>query len=135
MGMKGLSGGHGIGLLILLLIGTPLSAVAAEPSHVWEVINPEGVVRIEPMKINPHPDTLQGKTVLLRWNGKHNGDRFLKRIGELLAENVRNIRIIQSWAVAPETADPITGSQERSERFAKILAGLKPDIVIGAQAD
>ena len=135
MGMKGLSGGHGIGLLILLLIGTPLSAVAAEPSHVWEVINPEGVVRIEPMKINPHPDTLQGKTVLLRWNGKHNGDRFLKRIGELLAENVKNIRIIRSWAAAPETADPITGSQERSEGFAKILAGLKPDIVIGGQAD
>ena len=133
--MKGLSGGHGIGLLILLLIGLPLSAVAAEPSHVWEVINPEGVVRIEPMKINPHPDTLQGKTVLLRWNGKHNGDRFLKRIEELLAENVKNIRIIRSWTVAPETADPITGSQERSERFAKILAGLKPDIVIGAQAD
>jgi len=135
MGMKGFTKGPGIGLLIILLIGIPLSTVAAEPSQVWEVINPEGVVRIEPMKINPHPNTLQGKTVLLRWNGKHNGDRFLKRIGELLAENVRDIRIIRSWEAAPETADPITGSQERSERFAKILAGFKPDIVIGAQAD
>ena len=133
--MKKLSECPGIGLLTLLLIGMPLSAEAAEPSHVWEVINPEGVVRIEPMKINPHPDTLQGKTVLLRWNGKHNGDRFLKRIGELLAENVKGIRMIRSWEVAPETADPITGSQERSERFAKVLTGLKPDIVIGAQAD
>ena len=87
------------------------------------------------MKINPHPTTLQGKTVMLRWNGKHNGDQFLKRIGELLTENVKDIRVIRSWEVAPETADPITGSQERSEKFSRILAGFKPDIVIGSQAD
>jgi hypothetical protein len=106
-----------------------------EAKQEWEVLNPEGVVKIEPMRINPHPPTLEGKTVMLRWNGKHNGDRFLNRIGELLAENVKNVKIIKSWEVAPETVDPITGSHERSEAFARRIAQFKPDIVIGAQAD
>ena len=123
------------GFLILLFSGIPSQTVAAESVQTWEVINPEGVVRIEPMKINPHPGTVEGKTVMLRWNGKHNGDQFLKRIGELLVEHVKDIKIIRSWEVAPETADPITGSQERSEKLAKRLAAFKPDIVIGSQAD
>lgn len=133
--MKGFLKGPAIGLLLISFIGIFSPIFAAESVQTWEVINPEGAIRIEPMKINPHPDTLLGKTVMLRWNGKHNGDQFLKRIGELLAEQVKDIRIIRSWEVAPETADPITGSQERSEKFAKTLAGFKPDIVIGAQAD
>lgn len=133
--MKGLSEGTVTGLLFLLFIGIPFQTVASESVQTWEVINPEGVVRIEPMKINLHPGTVEGKTVMLRWNGKHNGDQFLKRIGELLAEHVKDIKIIRSWEVAPETADPITGSQERSEKLAKKLAGFKPDIVIGSQAD
>jgi len=133
--MKGLSKGTLIGFLILLFIEIPSQTVASESAQTWEVINPEGVVRIEPMKISPHPSTGEGKTVMLRWNGKHNGDQFLKRIGELLAEHVKDIKIIRSWEVAPDSADPITGSQEKSEKLAKRLAGFKPDIVIGAQAD
>ena len=133
--MKWLSKVPVAGLLFILFTGIPLPAIAAESVQTWEVINPEGAIRIKPMKINPHPATLQGKAVMLRWNGKHNGDQFLKRIGELLAEQVKDIKIIRSWEVAPETTDAITGSQERSERFAKILAGFKPDIVIGSQAD
>jgi len=123
-------------LLFLFSLLLPLpSAFARETKQKWEVLNPEGVVKIEPMKINPHPSTLDGKTVMLRWNGKHNGDEFLSRVGELLKEKVKDVRIIKSWEVAPETVDPIAGSHERSQEFARAIAKFKPDIVIGSQAD
>jgi hypothetical protein len=62
----------------------------------WTLVNPEGVIKIEPMKVNAHPATLEGKTVLLRWNGKHNGNNFLDRVAELLARDVKNVKIIKS---------------------------------------
>ena len=113
----------------------PAASLAKEPAQTWELVNPEGVIRLEPLRVNPHPASLQGKTVLLRWNGKHNGDLFLARIGELLAGEVKGLKIIKSWEVAPETVDAITGSQEKSQQYMKKLAAFKPDMVIGAQAD
>lgn len=113
----------------------PAMTFSEEWNQKWEVLDPEGVVKIEPMKINPHPSRLEGKTVLLRWNGKHNGDKFLDRVAELLAQRVKGVKIIKSWEVSPETVDPISGSQERSMELMKKLAALKPDLVIGAQAD
>ena len=111
-----------------------LTAVQSFPS--FEVLNPEGVVQIEPtVRLNPHPSTLEGKTIMLRWNGKHNGDRFLNRIAELLVKEVKGVKILKSWEVAPETVEPITGSQERSMELMKKLAAYKPDLVIGSQAD
>jgi len=102
----------------------------------FEILNPEGVIQIEPtVKLNPHPSTLEGKTIMLRWNGKHNGDRFLNRIAELLTKEIKGVRIIKSWEVAPETVEPITGSEERSMELMKKLAAYKPDLVIGSQAD
>ena len=120
-------------LTVLFLI--PRVDFAKEQEQRWELLNPEGVVKIEPMEINRHPSTLEGKTIMLRWNGKHNGDNFLNRVAELLAEKVREVKIIKSWEVAPETVDPITGSQERSLELMKKLAALKPDLVIASQAD
>jgi hypothetical protein len=120
-------------LTVLFLI--PRVDFAKEQEQRWELLNPEGVVKIEPMEINPHPSTLEGKTIMLRWNGKHNGDNFLNRVAELLAEKVREVKIIKSWEVAPETVDPITGSQERSLELMKKLAALKPGLVIASQAD
>ena len=101
---------------------------------VWELINPEGAIQLEPSKVNPRPKTLQGKTVLLRWNGKHNGDIFLKRIAELLEQNVTGVKIIKNWEIAHETA---THSQNpnTSKQFARKLARHNPDVVISAQAD
>ena len=125
---------------VILLLGPVLFAIpgttlSKEVNQSWELLNPEGVIKIEPMEINPHPPTLEGKTILLRWNGKHNGDKFLDRVAELLAQKVKDIRIIKSWEVAPETVDPISGSQERSVELMKKLAAFKPDLVIGSQAD
>ena len=118
-----------------LFLTIPSTAFSEEANQRWELLNPEGVLRIEPMEINPHPTTLEGKTVLLRWNGKHNGDKFLERLAELLTQKVKGIKIIKSWEVAPETVDPISGSQERSLELMKMLAAYKPDLVIGSQAD
>lgn len=129
-----------VGLLTLIEISfaegaDPAPATIPIPPS-FEVLNPEGVIQIEPtVKLNPHPSTLEGKTIMLRWNGKHNGDHFLNRIGELLVKEVKGVKIIRSWEVAPETVEPITGSQERSMALMKKLAAYKPDMVIGSQAD
>jgi ABC-type Fe3+-hydroxamate transport system substrate-binding protein len=56
-------------------------------------------------------------------------------VGELLKEKSKGLKIIYSWEVAPETVDPITGSRERSKKFAEKLASFKPDLVIASQAD
>ncbi len=129
-----------VGLLALAEMsfaeGTTPGSSAIRGLQSLEVLNPEGVVQIEPtVQLNPHPSTLEGKTIMLRWNGKHNGDRFLNRIGELLVKEVKGVKIIKSWEVAPETVEPITGSQERSMELMKKLAAYKPDLVIGSQAD
>ena len=84
--------------------------------------------------VNPHPKDLSGKTVVLYWNGKPNGDLFLNRIGELLIEKVDNVKVIKAWEVCPSTkrTDPTT---EASRTTAKELAGLNPDLIIGAPGD
>ena len=94
----------------------------------------EGVPKIGPVRINTHPGTLEGKTILLRWNGKYNGDKFLSRIGELLAGQVKNVRIIKMWEVDSNTAI-ISKKMDVSEQIASKIAALKPNIVISAQAD
>ena len=101
----------------------------------WELLNPEGIVSVEPMSLNPHPGELEGKKILLRWNGKHNGDLFLNRIAERLSNQIEGVRIIKAWEKAPGTVVAISGSQEQSLSVAKRCAALKPDIVIGAYGD
>ena len=124
-----------IATILAGILAGPIDILADEKMQEWVLINPEGVIKIDPMKLNPHPTSLEGKTVMLRSNGKHNGDKFLIRVGELLKDKVRDIKIIYSWEVAPETVDPITGSYERSKKFARKLASFKPDLVIASQAD
>lgn len=106
----------------------------AQKKQKWELFNPESVVAIDPMVVHPHPSTLTGKTVVLRANGKHNSDHFLEKVVELLEKEVKDIKTIKLWKVAPETG---TSSQnaERSNKFAEKIASLKPDLVIGAQGD
>ena len=131
----GFAKGLFVATILIGLLGSPIDVLAKEKMQEWELINPEGVVKIEPMKLNPHPPRLEGKTIMLRSNGKHNGDKFLIRVGELLRDKVKDIKIIYSWEVAPETVDPITGSYERSKKFAQKLASFKPDLLIASQAD
>ncbi len=94
----------------------------------------EKVPKVGPVKMNPHPSTLEGKTVLLRWNEKMNGDKYLTRVGELLTQQVKNVKIIKLWELDKSTA-AISKDLEASEKVAAAVAKLKPDLVIAAQAD
>ena len=98
----------------------------------WELVNPLGTVKVEAFNLNRHPETLEGKNVLLRWNGKHNGDIFLDRIAELLTANIKGVKAIKSWEVVHDTAR-MTSNPDVSKELAKKLADLKPDIAIGCQ--
>ncbi len=100
----------------------------------WELINPEGVIQSESRSANPHPSSLEGKTLLLRWNGKHNGDVLLDRIAELLIQRVKKFKILKSWEILPESANS-SQNVEVSQKMATKLAELGPDIVIAAQSD
>ena len=100
-----------------------------------ELVNPEGVVKVKSMRLYRRPSTLKGKTVVLRWNGKQNGDVFLDVIADLLLQRVKGVRVIRAWEAVPETIEAISGSQARSMALMKKLAALKPDLVIGAQGD
>ena len=120
--------------ILIGLFAMPIVSFAKEEIKEWELVNPEGIVKIDPIKVNVHPSTLQGKTVMLRWNAKHNGDQFLNRVAELLSEQVKDIKIVKAWEVIPET-NIISQSPERSKEFAKKIAAFKPDLVIGSQAD
>jgi len=90
--------------------------------------------KVGPVQINPHPVSLEGKTVLLRWNGKMNGDKYLTRIAELLNQQVKNVKVIKLWEQNKSTA-VISKDLQDSERVTAIIGQLKPDLVIASQAD
>jgi hypothetical protein len=117
-------------LLILLMI----LLVAVGLSSCKKAAEEKKIPIVGPVKLNPHPATLEGKTIVLRWNGKFNGDNFLNRIAELLTEKVKGVKVIKMWEVDRDTAS-ISDSLEKSNEFTQKVAKLKPDIVIAAQAD
>lgn len=119
-------------LLVISLLAVGLSACGGGGAPKEEA--PKGVVSVGAVELNPRPATLEGKTVVLRWNGKHNGDNFLNRVGELLTEQVKDIKIIKMWEVEPDTA-AMSESLEVSEEFAAKIAQQKPDLVIAMQCD
>ena len=123
-----------LALTLLTLLAMPCVSFSKEVSQEWEMVNPEGVVKLEPMEINPHPASLEGKTVVLRANGKHNSDNFQARIAELLQKEVKGIKIIKSWEAVPETFRS-SQNPDLSKEFAQKIAALKPDLVIGSQCD
>ena len=118
---------------IFLIVSLVMSIVGGIPVNARDSQDKK-VPKVGPVKLNPHPAHLEGKTVLLRWNGKYNGDRFLNRVGELLTQQVRNVKVIKMWEVDSNTA-VISKSEEVSELITAKIAKLKPDIVIAAQAD
>lgn len=118
-------------LFVALLVTLSLSACGgsapqAEPT--------KSAVSLGTVKINAHPTSLEGKTVVLRWNGKPNGDKLLTRIGELLTEQVKGVKVIKLWETDPSTA-AISKSAEDSAALADRIAALKPDLVIASQCD
>ncbi len=90
--------------------------------------------RIGPVKINPHPASLEGKTIVLRWNGKFNGDIVLDRLAELLIKNVPGVRVVKMWLNDPSTATT-SYNTNNTALFSERIAALKPDLVIASSAD
>jgi hypothetical protein len=121
-------------LTLIVFIAVPALSIAAGTAQKWILINPEGLVMVKPIQIAPRISTLEGKTVALRWNGKPNGDIYLNRIAALLTENVKDIKILKIWEIAPETA-VISHDEGLSKEFAKKIKALKPDVVIASSAD
>lgn len=112
-----------MGLLLLFFVSGPAGAAPDKQ-----------LPKVGPVKLNAHPASLEGKTVVLRWNGKPNGDKYLTRLGELLAQQVKNVKIIKLWEVDKSTAS-ISKSAEASKQVAEKIAALKANLVIASQAD
>jgi hypothetical protein len=117
-------------LLMIALFALGLSACSKGKTPPEEKKN----VKVGPVKLTPHPSALEGKTVVLRWNGKFNGDNFLNRVADLLTEQVKGVKIVKMWEVDRNTA-VISDGLEKSEKIVAKIAEQKPDLVIAAQAD
>ncbi len=93
-----------------------------------------GPYMVGPVKMNPHPASLEGKTVVLRWNGKFNGDKVLDRVAELLTAKVPGVKIVKLWTLDKATANTSEGP-ENSIKFTESVLSHKPDLVIASSAD
>jgi len=120
--------------ILAAFLAFPVAGMAKEAIQEWEIINPAGTIDIQPIKPAPRLASLEGKTIVLRWNSKHNGDNFLNRIAELFAEKVPSAKVIKLYEVDKSTIRTSSSNQE-SQRIANVIKGLKADLVIGSQAD
>jgi len=119
---------------LLGLLTMPTLTSAKEVIQQWELVNPAGVIKVMPIKMAPRINSLEGKTVGLKWDMKPNGNIFLDRVAELLRERVSGVKILKFYELEPSTA-PQSENMQVADRKAQIIAKYKPDIVIGAQAD
>ena len=90
-----------------------------------EVMNPVAPVLgdVEATPPAPRPDSLEGKTIGLVWNGKANGDVALKRAGELIRRSVPDVSL-KFYSGALPTPKPVM-DQAKTE----------VDVAIGCTAD
>jgi len=114
-------------LIVILLAAVGLSSCKKATEE-------KKVQTVGPVKLNLHPSSLEGKTVILRWNGKFNGDNFLGRVADLLAQRVKGVKVIKMWEIDRNTA-VISDSLGKSETIAAEIAQQKPNIAIASQAD
>jgi len=91
-------------------------------------------INMAQVSINPHPASLEGKTVVLRWNSKLNGDKLLDRVAELLTQKVPGIKILKMYQVDPSTV-VVADKMEDSLTIANKIMKYKPDLVIASSAD
>ena len=108
--------------LVMPAIAAP-GAQAAEKPQEWELVNPAKRIA-----------SLDGKTIALRWNSKHNGDVVLNRLAELLAKKYPSATIVKTYET-DKSLNAISGTAAESERIAKAVASVKPDLVIASQCD
>lgn len=121
-----------IALGAAILFGAPMAQAVEKPQE-WELVNPSGVIKLAQIEPAPRITTLEGKTVALRWNGKNNGDVLLDRVAELLNEKYPNTKVIKTYK--DPSLNTISGTPANSERIAKAVASVRPDLVIASNAD
>ena len=121
-------------LAALALFGlSSLAFAVGEAPQKWEVLVPTGVVQGKMVAPAPRINNLDGKTVVLRWNGKSNGDVILDRIAELLTAKYPKVKIVKSYT--DKTLNVTSGNEQQSTRITDAVKALKPDLVIASQAD
>jgi hypothetical protein len=96
------------------------------------VYDPTSVAVIEkPLDFAQRIDSFDGKRIGLLWNGKPNGNFYLNRVAQLLAEKYKDTDVIKFWELYPEeTAHPDQKSDAALDKIAE-----KYDVVIAAQGD
>ena len=117
----------------ILLLGAPVVQAAEKPQE-WELIRPNGVIQQAQIQPAKRITSLEGKTVALRWNGKNNGDVVLDHLADLMVKKFPSTKIVKMYEKDPSLTG-ISGSAAESERIAKAVAAVKPDLVIASQAD
>jgi hypothetical protein len=119
---------------IMACLTLPVLASAKEALQTWELVNPAGVIKTTPIKMAARINSLEGKTIGLKWNMKPNGNIFLDRVAELLKEKFPSVKIVKFYEVEPTTI-PQSSNMDEADQKAKLIAKYKPDIVIGSQCD
>ncbi|MDR3045286.1 MAG: hypothetical protein LBU75_13640 [Desulfovibrio sp.] len=122
-----------LALSLMLALGA-LPALAAEAPRKWELVNPTGVIEKAVIAPAARLSSLEGKTVVLRWNSKNNGNVFLDRLAELMAQRLPKTTVIKSYE-RDTTLNIISGTVETSQKITSALQAMKPDLIIAAQAD
>jgi hypothetical protein len=94
--------------------------------HLLEILNPVAQQRgaLNPFRVNPRPESLDGKTVGLLWSGTHGGDIALKRAGEMLQEKFKDVSV-----------NFYNGNNYPAPPRIVKQAAAECDVVIGATAD
>jgi hypothetical protein len=111
-----------------------MAAAPAPPVQEWDLITPTGVIEKAVSKPAPRISTLDGKTIALRWNGKHNGNVVLDRLAELIGQKFPTAKVVKTYE-NDQSFNKISGSEAEADRITKSIAGVKPDIIIASQAD
>jgi hypothetical protein len=124
-----------VSLLVVLVLSLSAASLAGCGGGTSEpTVAPTPVTSAGSVTLNAHPASLEGKTVVLRWNGKPNGDKLLNYLGDVLTQQVSGIKIVKMWEVDPATANS-SESAETSVQFADEIAAQNPDLVIASQCD
>lgn len=123
-----------LALAALAALCASAPALAAEQPQEWTLVNPAGVIEVAAVDPAPRLTSLDGKTVVLRWNSKNNGNVFLDRLAELMAKRLPKTKIVKSYEL-DKSLNAISGSDGESQRITKAILAMKPDLVIAAQCD
>jgi len=121
-------------LAMLCLMPLPAFAAAGPPVQEWNLVTPNGQIQKPTISPASRLTSLAGKNVVVRWNGKHNGDIYAKRVAELLKQKEPTVNVMLAHEIDPGTAK-ITSTVAEAERVSKVIMGMKPDLVIANQAD